>query len=64
MDPPISNGAQLRSDGPRNGLLKLAIDGRLDADSTGRVWRESTRLVAAATSRRRGNLPLYAATFC
>ena len=48
MDPPISNGAQLRSDGPRNGLLKLAIDGRLDADSTGRVWRESTRLVAAA----------------
>ena len=48
MDPPISNGAKLRSDGPRNGLLKLAIDGRLDADSTGRVWRESIRLVAAA----------------
>ncbi len=48
MDSPIFNGAQLRSDGPRNGLLKLAIDGRLDADSTGRVWRESTRLVAAA----------------
>ena len=48
MDSPISNGAKLRSDGPRNGLLKLAIDGRLDADSTGRVWRESTRLVAAA----------------
>jgi phospholipid/cholesterol/gamma-HCH transport system permease protein len=48
MDSPISNGAKLRSDGPRNGLLKLAIDGRLDADSTGRVWRESIRLVAAA----------------
>ena len=48
MDSPISNGAKLRSDGPRNGLLKLAIDGRLDADSTGPVWRESTRLVAAA----------------
>ena len=48
MDSPIFNGAQLRSDGPRNGLLKLAIDGRLDADSTGRVWRESIRLVAAA----------------
>jgi phospholipid/cholesterol/gamma-HCH transport system permease protein len=48
MDSPILNGAQLRSDGPRNGLLKLAIDGRLDADSTGRVWRESIRLVAAA----------------
>lgn len=48
MDSTISNGAKLRSDGPRNGLLKLAIDGRLDADSTGRVWRESIRLVAAA----------------
>jgi phospholipid/cholesterol/gamma-HCH transport system permease protein len=48
MDSLISNGAKLRSDGPRNGLLKLSIDGRLDADSTGRVWRESTRLVAAA----------------
>jgi phospholipid/cholesterol/gamma-HCH transport system permease protein len=48
MDSLNSNGAKLRSDGPRNGLLKLSIDGRLDADSTGRVWRESTRLVAAA----------------
>ncbi|HSQ12218.1 MAG TPA: MlaE family lipid ABC transporter permease subunit [Candidatus Deferrimicrobium sp.] len=48
MDSLISNGAKLRSDGPRNGLLKLSIDGRLDADSTGRVWRESTRLVSAA----------------
>ena len=48
MDSPISNGAKLRSEGPRNGLLKLAIDGRLDADSTGRVWRDSIRLVGAA----------------
>lgn len=44
----IANAAKLRSDGPRDGVLKLAIDGRLDADSTGPVWRESTRLVAAA----------------
>ena len=35
MDSQLSNAAKLRSDGPRNGLLKLAIDGRLDADSTG-----------------------------
>lgn len=48
MDSLISNGAKLRSDGPRNGLLKLSIDGRLDANSTGRVWRESTRLVSVA----------------
>ncbi len=44
----IVNAAKLRSDGPRSGVLKLAIDGRLDADSTGPVWRESTRLVTAA----------------
>ncbi|MGZ8452389.1 MAG: MlaE family lipid ABC transporter permease subunit [Candidatus Binatia bacterium] len=48
MDSLISNGAKLRSDGSRNGLLKLSIDGRLDANSTGRVWRESTRLVSVA----------------
>lgn len=58
MDTAIANGAKLRSDGPRNGVLKLAIDGRLDADSTGPVWRESTRLVAAA---RASNVDLDAA---
>jgi len=48
MESQLSTAASLRSDGPRNGLLKLAIAGRLDADSTGRIWRESTRLVVAA----------------
>ncbi|HET9918169.1 MAG TPA: MlaE family lipid ABC transporter permease subunit [Candidatus Binatia bacterium] len=48
MESQLPNGASLRSDGPRNGLLKLVIAGRLDADSTGRVWREATRLVASA----------------
>ena len=48
MESPLSKAARLRSDGPSNGLLKLAIAGRLDADNTGRIWRESTRLVAAA----------------
>ena len=48
MEAQLSNAASLRSDGPRNGLLKLVITGRLDADSTGRIWRESTRLVSAA----------------
>ena len=42
------NAAQLQSDGPRNGVLKLVIIGRLDADNTGRIWRESTRLVSGA----------------
>lgn len=48
MESQLPNGASLRSDGPRNGLLKLVIAGRLDADSTGRVWREATRLVTSA----------------
>lgn len=52
MNTAIANAAKLRSDGPRNGVLTLAIDGRLDADSTGPVWRESTRLVAAARASR------------
>jgi phospholipid/cholesterol/gamma-HCH transport system permease protein len=43
-----ANAAQLHSDGPRGGILKLIITGRLDADSTGRIWRESTRTVSAA----------------
>jgi len=45
------NAVQLRSDGPRGGILKLLITGRLDADTTGRVWRESTRLVTAAGAK-------------
>jgi phospholipid/cholesterol/gamma-HCH transport system permease protein len=48
MESQLSKSASLHSDGPRNGVLKLAIAGRLDADSTGGIWRESTRLVAAA----------------
>ena len=63
MESPSFNGAKLRSDGPRNGLLKLAIDGRLDADSTGRVWRESTRLVATARAAT-VNLDASAMDYC
>ena len=48
MESQLSTAASLRSEGPRNGVLKLVIAGRLDADSTGRIWRESTRSVAAA----------------
>jgi phospholipid/cholesterol/gamma-HCH transport system permease protein len=28
--------------------LRLAIDGRLDSDGTGQIWREATDSVAAA----------------
>lgn len=38
----------LRRDGPRDGVLRLAIDGRLDSDGTAQIWREATDSVAAA----------------
>jgi len=63
MESQFSNAASLRSDGPRNGLLNLAIAGRLDADSTGRIWRESTRLVAAARAAT-VNLDASAIDYC
>lgn len=43
-----AKAAQLHSEGPHGGNLKLAIAGRLDAETTGSIWRESTRLVAGA----------------
>jgi phospholipid/cholesterol/gamma-HCH transport system permease protein len=38
----------LRQEPPRDGILRLAIDGRLDSDGTGQIWREATDSVAAA----------------
>jgi len=43
---------QLRQEPPRDGLLRLAIDGRLDSDGTGQIWREATDSVAAARAAR------------
>jgi phospholipid/cholesterol/gamma-HCH transport system permease protein len=39
---------QLRQEPPRDGVLRLAIDGRLDSDGTGQIWRDVTDSVAAA----------------
>ncbi|MBF8254731.1 MAG: conserved membrane protein of unknown function [Deltaproteobacteria bacterium] len=38
----------LRKEPPRDGILRLAIDGRLDSDGTGQIWREATDSVATA----------------
>ncbi len=38
----------LRSDGPRDGVFTLVIEGRLDSDGTGQIWREATNSVAVA----------------
>ncbi|MBM4259927.1 MAG: MlaE family lipid ABC transporter permease subunit [Deltaproteobacteria bacterium] len=40
--------ATLRSDGLRDGVLRLAIEGRLDANSTGAIWRQADASVTKA----------------
>jgi len=38
----------LRSEGPRDGLLRLIFTGRLDSSTTGTVWRRATAAVSRA----------------
>lgn len=42
----------LRAEGPRDGLLKLVIAGRLDATTTGRVWSGATDCLKKAGAPR------------
>jgi phospholipid/cholesterol/gamma-HCH transport system permease protein len=39
---------RLRSQGPRDGVFTLAIEGRLDSGSTGKIWRAATEAVSRA----------------
>ncbi|HEU4346048.1 MAG TPA: MlaE family lipid ABC transporter permease subunit [Candidatus Binatia bacterium] len=41
----------LRSQGTRDGAFTLAIEGRLDSASTGKIWRRAMETVARARSR-------------
>lgn len=41
----------LRSDGLRDGQLRLAIEGRLDANSTGAIWRQVDASLTKAKAR-------------
>jgi phospholipid/cholesterol/gamma-HCH transport system permease protein len=44
----VHASVNLRKEPPRDGVLRLAIDGRLDSDGTGQIWRDVTSSVAAA----------------
>lgn len=44
-------GVDLRSEGPNDGAFKLIISGRLDAGTTGSIWRRATTLVSGAKAR-------------
>ncbi|HEY7714222.1 MAG TPA: MlaE family lipid ABC transporter permease subunit [Candidatus Binatia bacterium] len=42
---PSQIGTDLRVEGPRDGLLKLILTGRLDSATTGTVWRRTTAVL-------------------
>ena len=52
MESNTANSARFRSDGVHEGVLRLAIEGHLDVDTTGGIWREATNTIVGAKSRR------------
>ena len=42
------SGVELRTEGPRDGVFKVALAGRLDSSTTGGVWRQATAAVSGA----------------
>jgi phospholipid/cholesterol/gamma-HCH transport system permease protein len=42
------SGIDMRAEGPRDGVFKLALAGRLDSDTTGKIWRRAASSVSAA----------------
>ena len=42
------SGVKLRTEGPRDGVFKVALAGRLDSSTTGGVWRQATAAVSGA----------------
>jgi phospholipid/cholesterol/gamma-HCH transport system permease protein len=41
----------IRVEGPRDGVFKVVISGRLDAASTGKIWRQATAMISRAAAR-------------
>jgi phospholipid/cholesterol/gamma-HCH transport system permease protein len=48
---PAHTAVDLRSEGPQDGVLRLTITGRLDATTTGSLWRRATTAVAGAKAK-------------
>src|ERR1051325_154974 len=44
------SAVDFRSEGPQNGTLKLIIAGRLDAETTGKIWRRAVANVQGANA--------------
>ena len=45
---PTVAAARLRVGGVRDGVLVMAIAGRLDSSTTGKIWRQATEAVVAS----------------
>jgi phospholipid/cholesterol/gamma-HCH transport system permease protein len=48
---PTASAARLRVGALRDGVLVMAIAGRLDSNTTGRIWRQATERLGAAKAR-------------
>jgi phospholipid/cholesterol/gamma-HCH transport system permease protein len=48
---PTAPAARLRVGALRDGVLVMAIAGRLDSNTTGKIWRQATETLAAAKAR-------------
>src|SRR3954468_6441656 len=48
MELAAQTAVSLHTNAPRDGVLTLAIAGRLDSDTTGTIWPAATEAVAAA----------------
>ena len=46
-----ASSARLRAGAVRDGMVAIAIEGRLDSNTTGRIWRQATETVAKAKAR-------------
>jgi phospholipid/cholesterol/gamma-HCH transport system permease protein len=45
------SSVRLRTGAVRDGVVAIAIEGRLDSNTTGRIWRQATETVATAKAR-------------
>ena len=45
------SSVRLRAGAVRDGVVAIAIEGRLDSNTTGRIWRQATETVANAKAR-------------
>ena len=46
-----ASAVRLRAGAARDGVVTIAIEGRLDSNTTGRIWRQATETVATAKAR-------------